>query len=307
MLTGISVFWFGLHGRHRAQPPDLRHRRRARTTCAAARCWSSGWRCCRSSASCAATSRARAGRTTWPPAASAASRCPPGLQESEQLPRADLHARRRRPRWATTRRSTSSATAELVGDRALAERLRDVSIAVYETVAAYARERGHHPGRHQVRVRPRRGRRAGARRRGLHAGLVALLARRRLRARPRPAVLRQAVRARLGVGHRLGQGAARRPRFPTTSSPARASATWTAYERLAGEPFESWLATRCAPGPDPPEGRDPRSPGPDGRAGAAGARLRRRVQRARRPPGRARGRRTRRGCPRCASSCWRTR
>ena len=49
---------------------------------------------------------------------------------------------RRRPRRATTRRSTSSRRVELVGDRALAERLRDVSLAVYGAVADHARERG---------------------------------------------------------------------------------------------------------------------------------------------------------------------
>ena len=43
----------------------------------------------------------------------------------------------------------------------------------------------------------------------LHAGLVALLARRRLRAGPRPAELRQAVRPRLGVVDRLGPQSAR--------------------------------------------------------------------------------------------------
>src|SRR5262249_13775649 len=40
--------------------------------------------------------------------------------------------------------------------------------------------------------------------RDVHAGLLALLAGRRLRARPRAAVVRQAVRARLGDGDRLG-------------------------------------------------------------------------------------------------------
>ena len=50
--------------------------------------------------------------------------------------------RRPRPTSATTRRSTSSARSRLVGDRALAERLRDVSIAVYQHAAEHARERG---------------------------------------------------------------------------------------------------------------------------------------------------------------------
>ena len=47
-----------------------------------------------------------------------------------------------RPTSATTRRSTSRARSTLVGDRALAERLRDISIAVYQRAADHARERG---------------------------------------------------------------------------------------------------------------------------------------------------------------------
>ena len=76
------------------------------------------------------------------PARSRASSCRTGLQESEQLPGADLHAvdeGRGGPRRGDRLRadaSSWSATAEL------AERLRDVSIAVYRRVAdARARAR----------------------------------------------------------------------------------------------------------------------------------------------------------------------
>ena len=37
VLTGLSAFWFERLGGHRPQPLHLRHRRRARTRCAAAR------------------------------------------------------------------------------------------------------------------------------------------------------------------------------------------------------------------------------------------------------------------------------
>ena len=53
---------------------------------------------------------------------------------------------------------------------------------------------------------------------------------------------------------------------------------------------------------DPPEGRHPRSPGRRRRAGAARARLRRRLRRPRRPADRARRRGSRRSSSRCARS-----
>ena len=81
-------------GRSRAAPPDLDGRRRVPgggaprtpTCCAAGRCWCAGPSRSRSNASRAATCRARAGRNTSRPAASAASRCRPGLRESDRLP-----------------------------------------------------------------------------------------------------------------------------------------------------------------------------------------------------------------------------
>ena len=62
--------------------------------------------------------------------------------------------------------------------------------------------------------------------------------------RPRPAELRQAVRARLAGLARLRLGQRRRrppPRSPPTLSSARDSGTSTAYERITGEPFPGWL------------------------------------------------------------------
>jgi len=66
---------------------------------------------------------------------------PSGLRESEQLPE---------PIFTPSTKATEGhdeaidfdRTAELVGSHELAGRLRDVSIAVYSAVAAYARERG---------------------------------------------------------------------------------------------------------------------------------------------------------------------
>ena len=118
----------------------------------------------------------------------------------------------------------------------LAIKLREDTLDIYFRAASFARGPGHHPRRHQVRVRPRRRRQPGARRRGAHPGLVPLLARRRLRAGPGAAELRQAVRPQLAhrPGVRLGPGVATRPRRrcrrrsstppgPATSRPTSAS------------------------------------------------------------------------------------
>ena len=86
VLTGLSVFWFERTGADRAQPlisaTEGVPERGARAGAGRAR----GCRCCRSSASCAATSRARAGRTTSATGTVCGIELPEGLRESEQLP-----------------------------------------------------------------------------------------------------------------------------------------------------------------------------------------------------------------------------
>jgi phosphoribosylaminoimidazole-succinocarboxamide synthase len=66
---------------------------------------------------------------------------PPGLRESEQLPQPIFTPSTKADEGHDEAIDLEQA-AELAGSRELAERLRDVSIAVYERVAAYARERG---------------------------------------------------------------------------------------------------------------------------------------------------------------------
>jgi phosphoribosylaminoimidazole-succinocarboxamide synthase len=68
-------------------------------------------------------------------------RLPEGLEESQQLPE-PLYTPSTKAEVGHDEAIDFEQTVELVGDRALAERLRDVSIAVYERVAAHARERG---------------------------------------------------------------------------------------------------------------------------------------------------------------------
>jgi phosphoribosylaminoimidazole-succinocarboxamide synthase len=66
---------------------------------------------------------------------------PAGLQESEQLPE-PLYTPSTKAEEGHDEAIDFERTVELIGDRALAERVRAVSIAVYERVAAHARERG---------------------------------------------------------------------------------------------------------------------------------------------------------------------
>ena len=129
---------------------------------------------------------------------------PAGLRESDRLAGADLHARdqgrgrrprrehRLRPRRRDHRRPAADGGAAAGLDRALRAR------------RCACRGARHHPRRHEVRVRRLARGRGGAGRRGLHPRLLALLAGRRVRARPVAALLRQAVPARLARPDRLG-------------------------------------------------------------------------------------------------------
>ena len=66
---------------------------------------------------------------------------PAGLGESERLP-APIFTPSTKAEQGHDEAIDLEQAAELVGSRELAERLRDVSIAVYEAVSAHARERG---------------------------------------------------------------------------------------------------------------------------------------------------------------------
>jgi len=66
---------------------------------------------------------------------------PAGLRESERLP-APIFTPSTKAEQGHDEAIDLEQAAELIGSRELAERLRDVSIAVYEAVSAHARERG---------------------------------------------------------------------------------------------------------------------------------------------------------------------
>jgi phosphoribosylaminoimidazole-succinocarboxamide synthase len=126
----------------------------------------------------------------------------PGLQESERLAQPIFTPSTKAEQGDHDEAIDFDQAAEAVGDRELMGRLRDVSIALYTFANEHARTRGVilADTKFEFGLDPASGE--------LVLGDEVLLAVRPLRARPRAAELRQAVRARLGVGHRLGQVAA---------------------------------------------------------------------------------------------------
>ena len=187
---------------------------------------------------------------------------------------------------------------------------------LYEAAAEYAADARDHHRRHQVRVRPRLDRPAGAGRRGADARLVAVLAGRRLRARH--ARRRRSTSSTCATGSRRSTGTRRRPApsCPPRSSPARAARYLEAYERhhrrdVRRLPDEMGVR-REGDGPRAAARRHPRSAGRGAAPVAGGARLpaSRGARRQGVRPG-ARRRRPRRGPPpgraRSPSGCWRTR
>ena len=148
---------------------------------------------------------------------------PAGLVESDRLPE-PIFTPATKAQTGHDENIDRAAAVALVGEERFDE-VERLTLELYRfVVRARARARDH-PRRHEARVRRRRRRAARARRRGVHAGLVAVLARRRVRARRPAAVVRQAVRPRLLRVARLGQDATRARSFRPTSSRARAPAT----------------------------------------------------------------------------------
>ena len=308
VLTGLSAFWFERTARGRA-PTTSSPTPTCRTRCAAAPCWWSGWRWRRWSAWCAATSPARAGRTTSPAARSAGSSCRAGLQESEQLPEPIFTPATKAEVGDHDENVDFDRAAEILGDRPLLEELRRLSLELYTLGSEHARERGIILADTKFEF----GRRADG---TIVLGDEALTpdssrfwpADGYEPGRGQPS-LRQAVRARLGVAVGLGQDAARARRCPTT--------WWRAPARATSRPTRRSPASRSPPGwsapadegarAHPPQGGHPRPPGPGRGARAARAGLRGRVRGARGPAGGARGGGRLARCTRCASGCWPTR
>ena len=213
------------------------------------RCWCGAPTRCPSSAWRAATSRARAGRTTSAPARCAASRCRRACVESSRLPapiftpatkaesghdenisEAQAAAQRRRRRWSARLRDADArplraAAPRTPSARASSSPTRSSSSAACAGAGERAGGSLHHPDR-----------------RGAHARLVAVLAGGPVRARRAAAELRQAVRARLPRADPLEQAAAR-ARAARRRRREDATRTW---KRISNASRSRRLSSRAA-------------------------------------------------------------
>ena len=195
----------GSSGPRTSAPTTSSPSRTCRMSSVGARCWSSASTWPRSSAWCADTSPARAGRTTRRPARSAESSCPTAWSSHSSCPSRSSPPRPR-PRWATTTRTwTSNAPSR---SSATARCSRSCGGCRWRSTSTARPTLGSN-GIILADTKFEFGRRAdGTLVLGdevLTPGLFALLARRHLRARPLAAQLRQAVRPRLGQRLGLGQ------------------------------------------------------------------------------------------------------
>ena len=177
--------------------------------------------------------RVRLDASTGRAARSAGSSCPPGLRESDRLPEPIFTPATKAEIGDHDENIDFERAAEIVGDRALMEELRRISIELYQRAAEHAAERGIILADTKFEF-------------GRHAGAEIVLGDEVLTpdsSRFWPAdsyepgalaaLLRQAVRARLGRRRRLGPLARRRPscrptwssrRAPSTSRPTSGSA-----------------------------------------------------------------------------------
>jgi phosphoribosylaminoimidazole-succinocarboxamide synthase len=169
---------------------------------------------------------------------------PPGLQESEQLPE-PIYTPSTKAEVGHDEAIDFAGTVELVGSEELAARLRDVSLAVYSAVAAYARERGVILADTKFEF-------------GLDADGALTLgdevctpdssrfwpADEYAPGRSQPSFDKQYVRDwASGTGWDKTPPA---PPIPDDVVAATRERYVTAYERLAGEPFGAWLDRVCA-------------------------------------------------------------
>ena len=140
VLNRMSVFWFELTGDivpNHFLSDDVPEEVDGPGDAGAA-----GWRCTRSSASSAATSRARAGRNTSESGAVCGIELPPDLLESDKLPEPIFTPATKAEIGDHDENVDFERAAEIVGDRALMEELRRISIEVYQRGAEHAAERG---------------------------------------------------------------------------------------------------------------------------------------------------------------------
>ena len=166
---------------------------------------------------------------------------PAGLVDGSRLPEPIFTPATKAPLGEHDENLDFDAVVASVGG-VVAERIRELTLAVYAPGRGDRPRARADPGRHQVRVRPagRRHHRAG--RRGADAGLVPLLGRGELAAGRPAGLLRQAVRPGLAAA-RIGLGPSTpvqpRPPLPPEIVAATRAKYVQAYERLTGLAFET--------------------------------------------------------------------
>ena len=201
-----------------------------------------------------------------------ASSCRPACRSPSACRRRSSR-RRRRPRRATTRRSTSTRPPSSSATATSSARLRDVSIALYSFAADHARERGVILADTKFEFGLDDDGELVARRRGAHARLLALLARRRLRSRA--ARSRASTSSTCATGPR-GTGWDKTPPAPeipddVVDGHARAlrRGLRADHRRVVRRLAREDARDAARPRPRPAEGGHPRPAGHRGRAGAA--------------------------------------
>ena len=205
ILTRMSLWWFDQLVDLVPQPRRLDRRARRRSRGRAVVCERST--CSRSSAWPAATSPAPGCSTTAPPARSAASRCPPGLEDGSRLPEPIFTPATKAELGDHDENVSYDAVVGHGRRRATPPALRDADPRGLRPRRGDRPRARDHPGRHQARVRPpARTATIVLADEVLTPDSSALLAGRRVAARPHPAVVRQADRPQLAAlpGVRLG-------------------------------------------------------------------------------------------------------
>ena len=173
----------------------------------------------------------------------AAFRCPPGWSTAPGCPSRSSRPRRRPPLGEHDEHVAYDAVVATVGADTAAE-LRDITLRVYARGAELAGERGILLADTKLEFGRDDARHPGARRRGADPGLVAVLAGRRVGARPGPAVSfdKQYVRDWL-TSPASGwdrAGGSRPPPLPDDVVAATRARYVEAYERLTGLRFADW-------------------------------------------------------------------
>ena len=249
VLTAMSAFWFDAARRRRAGShlvstdlADLPRRRggRRRRPGRPGDARAARPRCCRSSASCGATSPARRGRSTARRAPCTARALPDGPAGVATSCPSRCSRRRPRPTSATTTRTSRFDAGRRPGRRRAGRaRPRDVSLELYRRGADWAAERGIIIADTKFEL-------------GLVDGELVLcdevLTPDSSRFWPadavgaghHAAVVRQAAGARLPRRPRLGQDARRPPPLPDEVVAATSARYIEAYERITGRSFADW-------------------------------------------------------------------